>query len=424
MPLQGKAFILEDLNLPCGRHWTHAQGVAFVGNNEQMSYAEFYRHILSYRRQLRTAHWQQMRTVFPLRQDAKHVALLWALLEENNSPLLYPPGEPLISEIIRSFEPHGTTYLTVDGRLQIFSHDTGLHPEPNRRLVFLTGGTGGRPRLACFDPQPFLQQYERPSKYLVALPLMPFFHFGGFDLLMRTLGRQGTVKVIPLVSDRINKALLDDPVPHVVSATPTFWHWLLNSGLQPPYHRIQRINLGGEAPWDELMERIQKAFPDAEIVNTWAATETGLLRSHQVRIKNGEVWARPQAGFVGYWRQPLELDQEGFFRTGDRGRIDESGHLVYQGRIDDMIKVQGHAVSKRRIEEAILAHPSVGWTKIETQKHPLIGTYLLAKVAPMPKQTIDRSTLVKFLRQRLFSYEIPTRIEIYPTPRFRSNLKR
>ncbi len=413
-----------DRKLPVFRTFARWEGPAFVGEGRRVPYAELAEWLDVYYRQLTEGHYRGRRTVVVMERSAGHVALLGALLSAGHAVLLYPPREPLLPEIEGGFRPHLTAYLTRDGRMQLFHTTTEPFDDSPARLVMLTGGTGGRPRAAVFDPVPFLQQYERPHAPLTTLPLMPWFHFGGFDLLMRTLGRGGTVKLTEWDPEAIDDALRSDPIPDVVSATPTFWHWLLQNGLWPPYPKVRRVNVGGEAPWPELIQRLRTAFPDADVVDTWAATETGRMRPESVRIKDGEVWARPQPGFLGYWGQPLELDEDGFFRTGDRGRFDARGRLVYEGRADDMVKIQGHAVSKRRVEEAMLAHPGVAWARAEVRSHPMMGRYLVGRVAPASGGSLSRSELFRFLRERLFSYEVPTQIEVVAEADFRPNLKR
>gem|GEM_PF-6122742 len=418
---------MAGLNLRWLRRLADREGPAFVQGAERIDYPTFLEAIAAYRRGLRNAFPRPQRLVMPFVSSWAYVALLMALLEEGRAVLLYPPAEPLTDDVRTDFMPHALVYLTRDGRLQVFP----LHPEaegrpPRRALIFLTGGTGGRPRPAVFDPDPFLAQYVFPWKpALLTLPLMPLFHFGGFDLMMRTLGRGGAVKLVESIDvDTAHEALTRPPVPHSVSATPSFWRWLLMAYPEAQYRGVRRVNTGGEAPWPGLLEALRKHFPDAEVHNTWAGTEVGMIVPERIKIKGDMVWARPQPGFLGYWGRPLQLDDEGYFPTGDRGKWGPDGRVVFEGRADDVVKVQGHAVSLARVEAAILTHPAVTWARVKAHQHPMMGTYLEAHVAPIRSDGLTVADLRAFLQKHLLSYEVPARIRIAAAPELRPNLKK
>ena len=65
----------------------------------------------------------------------------------------------------------------------------------------------------------------------------------------------------------------------------------------------------------------------------------------------------------GYYKLPDEtaavFDDEGFFKTGDMGRIDADGHLYITGRIKEMLIIAGENVFPRELEEVLNAHPAV-----------------------------------------------------------------
>lgn len=77
----------------------------------------------------------------------------------------------------------------------------------------------------------------------------------------------------------------------------------------------------------------------------------------------GEIWLRGPMLMAGYHKRPDEdarvLTQEGWFRTGDLGRVDPNGALYVLGRIKDMILVDGANVYPASVEDAVGAHPGI-----------------------------------------------------------------
>ena len=76
----------------------------------------------------------------------------------------------------------------------------------------------------------------------------------------------------------------------------------------------------------------------------------------------GELWVRGPSALTGYWHQ-VERNREkligGWFASGDRYHRDPDGHYVYEGRVDDMMKVGGLWVSPIEIENRLMEHPAV-----------------------------------------------------------------
>ena len=76
----------------------------------------------------------------------------------------------------------------------------------------------------------------------------------------------------------------------------------------------------------------------------------------------GELWVRGPSAFTGYWHQVARTRAKlngGWFATGDRYHRDEDGYFVYEGRVDDMMKVGGLWVSPIEIENRLMEHPAV-----------------------------------------------------------------
>jgi fatty-acyl-CoA synthase len=92
------------------------------------------------------------------------------------------------------------------------------------------------------------------------------------------------------------------------------------------------------------------------------ATRIGTpLPGVELRIVDGEVRVRGPGLFSGYHHQPpgTGLDADGFFRTGDLGRVDTDGTFHFAGRSKDLLRVKGINVSPVEVETVLAAHPAV-----------------------------------------------------------------
>jgi acyl-CoA synthetase (AMP-forming)/AMP-acid ligase II len=129
----------------------------------------------------------------------------------------------------------------------------------------------------------------------------------------------------------------------------------------------------------------------------------------------GELTARGSNLMTGYWNDPDEtaraLGPFGY-RTGDLARRDAAGRFWLVGRLKDMLKVGGHRVAAREIEDAILEHPAVSECAVIGRADELLGDKLEAYIVLRSAGAVDAAGLGLFLKDRLPAYKIPTRIEL------------
>ncbi|MEQ3551119.1 Pls/PosA family non-ribosomal peptide synthetase [Pseudonocardia nematodicida] len=100
------------------------------------------------------------------------------------------------------------------------------------------------------------------------------------------------------------------------------------------------------------------------------------------------------------------------YRTGDLGRVDSSGEIEYQGRIDLQVKIRGYRIEIGEIEAVLQDHPAVAMAVVDTYEATpgtpeLVGYYSVARDADAP----DPDELRDTLRDRLPSYMVPTYLE-------------
>jgi fatty-acyl-CoA synthase len=103
---------------------------------------------------------------------------------------------------------------------------------------------------------------------------------------------------------------------------------------------------------------------------------------------------------------------DGFFRTGDLGSLDEAGRFRFAGRSSEMIKRSGINVSPAEVEEALQQHPAVGLAGVTGRSDAHRGEAIVAYVVPRPGAAIDRAELVAHCRARLSGYKVPDVVHI------------
>ncbi|WP_302173365.1 malonyl-CoA synthase [uncultured Hydrogenophaga sp.] len=137
--------------------------------------------------------------------------------------------------------------------------------------------------------------------------------------------------------------------------------------------------------------------------------ETGEIGGIQVRGPNV---------FNGYWRMPEktaeEFTSDGFFKTGDVGKVDERGYVVIVGRSKDLIISGGYNVYPAEIESELNQMPGVAESAVVGVPHPDFGEVGVAVVIARPGTEPDPQVLINSLKARLANYKIPKRCFLVP----------
>ncbi len=125
--------------------------------------------------------------------------------------------------------------------------------------------------------------------------------------------------------------------------------------------------------------------------------------------ESGEILVKGSTLMEGYYRVPREttLTADGFFRTGDRGYIDDDGTLHFGGRIKDVIKTAGVNVAAAEVEEALARHPAVQTAHVVGVPDQVRGENIAALVVLRPNRRTTLDELGAFCREALASYKVP-----------------
>jgi long-chain acyl-CoA synthetase len=112
------------------------------------------------------------------------------------------------------------------------------------------------------------------------------------------------------------------------------------------------------------------------------------------------------------WREQLMPD--GWFATGDVGRVDEQGYLLLAGRKAAVINLAGCKVFPEEIEAVLNRHPAVRESRVFGRVHPHLGEVVEAEIV-LSAEMASIENLPHFCREQLASFKIPTRFHVVPT---------
>lgn len=128
----------------------------------------------------------------------------------------------------------------------------------------------------------------------------------------------------------------------------------------------------------------------------------------------GEIAIRGPNVMLGYWNRPTETAavlKEGWFYSGDLGRMDYEGYFYLVDRLKDMINVGGLKAYPAEIEKVLSEHPAVAEVAAYGIPDPLMGEQVKASVVLKPNQTVTAEELTAFALKRLANFKIPGLIE-------------
>lgn len=147
--------------------------------------------------------------------------------------------------------------------------------------------------------------------------------------------------------------------------------------------------------------------------------------------EQGEITCKANAVMLGYWRSPeatADSIKDGYFYTGDIGKLDEDGSLWILDRKKDLILRGGFNVFPRDVEEALLEHPAVAVAGVVGKPDPVKGEEVVAFVQLNPGAEVTPEKLIEFAQGRLSKYKYPREVRIVEsiplTPVFKIDRKK
>ncbi len=256
------------------------------------------------------------------------------------------------------------------------------------------------------------------------------FAAGGCLVLQRSFAAGEALKLmqlervsLPLAWPHQWARLVEDPayrevdlssLRYVGATSPLRAHPTVTADWQEPvsaYGNTETLTLNTAHPSGTPQEVAQgnHGFPLAgNTVRIVEPVSSRLLQRGEV----GEIAVKGPTLMLGYLRVPAEdtFDDEGFFRTGDSGFVDEEGRLHWLGRLNDIIKTGGANVSPLEIDAVLIECPGVKIAATVGVPHDTLGEIVVACVVPEAGASVDETHVRSFVSKRLSSYKVPRRV--------------
>jgi len=320
--------------------------------------------------------------------------------------------------------------------------------------VVWTSGTTGEPKGAVYD-HARLEAISRNIGDLTAdsdrrLVSLPFAHVGYMTRIWDELAH-GTTLVMtgePWSPAETLRLLRDESIT-VGTGVPTQWELVLahpELALTDCSH-LRLCGIGGSAVSPDLIKRMRFSL-SCPVMNRYTSTEAGVstgteigdpdevvaetvgkpasevdLRlvdsdSHDVEAGAvGEILLRSPMVMIGYWQDPSltssVLSEDGWLRTGDLARRDESGNLRIVGRLKEMYIRGGYNVYPAEVENALSDHPQIGRVAIVPTPVPVLGEIGVAYIVPSDAANPPTlEALRSWLKNKIADYKAPERMVI------------
>jgi len=315
--------------------------------------------------------------------------------------------------------------------------------------MLYTSGTTGRSKGAMLTSDNLLANAEALYESWgwqvddVLLHVLPIFHTHGLFVALN-LAMMGGSQVHFHERFDVEAVLRDLPGSSVMMGVPTYYHRLLSSpGLEQTDLTGMRLFTSGSAPLSALVHAEFERRTGQRILERYGMTETGMLFSNPLdgervagtvgfalpgvegRVVDdadrlcdpgvaGNVQVQGSGVFAGYWRLPDKTSQEftddGFFRTGDIGHMDEHGRLTLAGRSSDMIISGGLNVYPKEVETVLDSHPMVVESAVVGIPHPDFGEAVVGVI--VAGDEVDLDELAATTIDSLASFKRPKHYEV------------
>jgi malonyl-CoA/methylmalonyl-CoA synthetase len=316
--------------------------------------------------------------------------------------------------------------------------------------ILYTSGTTGRAKGAMLTQDNLLSNARvltdcwRFTAGDVLLHALPIFHTHGLFVATNIVLSAGAAMLfLPRFdADQVTRLL---PKATALMGVPTFYVRLLqHPGLDRAAASHVRLFVSGSAPLLAETHRQWRERTGHAILERYGMTETNMNTSNpyegeriagtvgfplpgvQLRIADpdsGRELARGETGmievkgpnvFKGYWRNPektrAEFRPDGFFITGDLGKLDERGYVHILGRGKDLIISGGYNVYPKEVEGEIDALPGVVESAVIGLSHPDLGEGVTAVVVRAGDAVIEEAEVHDRLKERLAGYKLPKRV--------------
>lgn len=370
------------------------------------------------------------------------------------------PESPILKEKLLSTQKK-TTLLTLDKQgkgslientnVKSNAEDIAILEADDVACILYTSGTTGKPKGAMVTHGNLasnaltVHQSWGFNQEDILLHALPIFHVHGLFVALNCVLLSGT-SMIFLSQFDVNDVVECLPKTTVLMGVPTFYTRLLShSGFSKEILTKMRLFISGSAP---LLKEVSDKFYSRtghRILERYGMTETVMIASNplnderlpgsvgtalpgvtvRITADDGSLLEENETGnievsgpniFKGYWQKPEKTKEEftddGFFKTGDVGFLNERGYLTIVSRSKDLIISGGYNVYPKEIEMIINELSDINESAVIGVPHPDFGEAVIAVIVMEDNiaESIDESNLINILKQKLAAYKVPKRI--------------
>ena len=327
--------------------------------------------------------------------------------------------------------------------------------------LFYTGGTTGKSKGVMLSHRNLI---ANTFHYLASVPqreddvmlvMAPLFHAAGSAAVIANIWTLGTQVTLAAFEPKTALDLIEEHGITESLGVPT----MLAAIAEEQHVRPRKTNTlkmlahGGSPIATEILRRTHSAFPTAELVEVYGATElsplctvlnneqnlidTPLARScgrpvlgNEIDILGpddsplssgeiGEVVVRGPNVMQGYWNKPEQTAAvlvDGAYWTGDLGYMDEQGYVFLVDRSKDMIVTGGENVYCTEVEEALYQHPAILEAAVFGVPDDKWGEAVWAVIVPREGSELEPAQVIEFCRERIAGYKVPKGIDVQLEP--------
>jgi malonyl-CoA/methylmalonyl-CoA synthetase len=351
---------------------------------------------------------------------------------------------------VETLDSHGKGSLTEAAEKASPAFETVPRDNDDLAAILYTSGTTGRSKGAMLSHDNLASNSQTLVDYWsftdkdVLIHALPIYHTHGLFVASNvTLFARASMIFLPKLDPDLIIKLMSRAT--VLMGVPTFYTRLLqNPALSRETTKHMRLFVSGSAPLLADTHREWSARTGHAVLERYGMTETNMNTSNPydgervpgaVGFPLPGISARvtdPETGMVlpadnigmievkgpnvfkGYWRMPektkSEFRDDGFFITGDLGKIDDKGYVHIVGRGKDLVISGGFNVYPKEIESEIDAMPGVIESAVIGVPHADFGEGVTAVVVKHADAKVDEASVLKGLEGRLAKFKMPKRV--------------
>jgi malonyl-CoA/methylmalonyl-CoA synthetase len=375
-----------------------------------------------------------------------------AIVRPQDRTLIEPLARHASVDCLETLDAHGA------GSLPLLAGECGAEFAAPRTLecasiaaIIYTSGTTGRPKGAMLtranlsSNAAVLAEAWRFCEADVLLHTLPLFHIHGLFVAINTVLASKSSLLLVAKFDAL-ETLEYFSRASVYMGVPTHYTRLLQQGgLNRDTTATMRLFVSGSAP---LLAETHREFLQRTghvILERYGMSETMMntsnpydgvrlsgsvgppLKGISLRVRNAEnggieldadavgtLEVKGPNVFAGYWRDEektrAEFCADGWFKTGDVGRIDRNGYVHIVGRAKDLVISGGYNVYPKEVETELDAVEGILESAVFGVPHPDFGEGVTAVVVPKPGAVLSEEAIIDSIKTRLARYKVPKRI--------------